>query len=66
MEIFIKISLKLAADLASWQEGHHFGGLGGFVEADHFLVEFLPPHGQDADDVLAGLEEESVHQEVAL
>jgi hypothetical protein len=47
--MFWKILLELAADLAFREEGHHFGGLGGFVEADHFFVEFLKFGGRDAD-----------------
>lgn len=43
-----KLLLELAADLALREEGHHFSGLGGFVEADHFFVEFLALGGRDA------------------
>lgn len=65
MDIFMKILLEFAADLAFGEKGHHLGGLGRFVEADHFFVEFLPLRGRDADDVLAGFQEEAIHQESA-
>ena len=65
MDIFMELLLELTADLAFGEEGHHLGGLGGFVETDHFFVEFLPLQGRDAEDVLAGLEKEAVHQKSA-
>jgi hypothetical protein len=63
MEIFMKILLDLAANMAIGKECYHLGSLGGFVEADHFLVEFLSMSRRNAEDVLAGLREEDVHHE---
>jgi hypothetical protein len=49
------VLLELDANLAFGEESHHFGGLGGFVEADHFFVEFLTFGCRDADDVFRGI-----------
>ena len=50
---------EFAAVLKPEDQGHRFRTLGGVVKADHFLVEFLPFRGWNADDVLAGLEVEA-------
>lgn len=56
---FSKKLFELAADLTAREEVHHFRGLSGLVEADHFPVELQLIRGRDAEDVLTGFEKES-------
>ena len=56
---FSKKLFELAVDLTAREEVHHFGGLSGLVEADHFPVELQLIRGRDAEDVLTGIEKKS-------